>query len=414
MDERWERAVPQDVMTDAAGLSRRQVAAEVALAVAVAALVAALAWSWPAGAVAAAAAAAVVVPARRRWPLAALGASVILLAMTQGAAFPAAVVTGFAAGRRVGSPRLRPVALAMVVVLLPVALFVLLFGASTGGVSWEEALLFGGVVLLPSFAVGMLAGQRRTLVETLRERNAYLEHAHHLADVRARLEERARIAGEMHDLLGHRLSLMSVYAGGLELACAKRAPELGERAELIRVTSSQALTELRQILGVLRSGSGSGSDSETADAEALEEGAGTRADLERLVESSRQAGIKVSLIWRGEDLTGADARVRRAMHRTAREGLTNLLKHAAAATSTVRVERTGQQVRISVANEAEPQPAPRLAGTGSGLIGVEERIRLLGGVFDAGPTPDGGFRITADLPLAPPAAEADSTPAVTR
>ncbi|MGW1053588.1 hypothetical protein [Streptomyces sp. NPDC002521] len=82
--------------------------------------------------------------------------------------------------------------MAVAVVLVPVALLALLLGApAAGGASWGEAALFGGVVLVPAFAVGMVVGQRRTLVDALRERNAYLERTYHLADVRARLEERA-------------------------------------------------------------------------------------------------------------------------------------------------------------------------------------------------------------------------------
>jgi signal transduction histidine kinase len=250
--------------------------------------------------------------------------------------------------------------------------------------------LIGGIagsaffVLFPAVS-GMLLGRRRPMVRLLRERNEYLERARALTAASARSEERAHIAGEMHDMLGHRLSLISIHAGALELATAAKAPRLHEQAELIRTTSSLAMAELREILGVLRT---------NPEPDAPGEDTGTRSDITALVESSSAA-----LDWSGDDLHGADPRTRRAVHRVVREALTNVHKHAPHARTRVQVTVQGGRVRIQVLNA--PSAGPPGQGARRGLIGLEERVGLLGGSFSAGPPPEGGFRVAADVPLHP-------------
>jgi signal transduction histidine kinase len=253
-------------------------------------------------------------------------------------------------------------------------------------------------VLFPAVS-GMLLGRRRPMVQLLQERNEYLERARALTAASARSEERAHIAGEMHDMLGHRLSLISIHAGALELATARKAPQLHEQAELIRTTSSLALAELREILGVLRT---------NPEPESLDEDTGTRTDIENLVESSAAAGIAVTLDWSGDDLHGADPRTRRAVHRVVREALTNVHKHAPKARTRVQVAVQGGRARIQVLNG--PSTATPGKGTRRGLIGLEERVGLLGGSFSAGPPVEGGFRVAADVPLHP-AAQVDQAAA---
>ncbi|GLY49745.1 histidine kinase [Lentzea sp. NBRC 102530] len=241
-------------------------------------------------------------------------------------------------------------------------------------------------VLFPAVS-GMLLGRRRPMVRLLQERNEYLERARALTAASARSEERSHIAGEMHDMLGHRLSLISIHAGALELTTASKAPQLHEQAELIRTTSSLAMAELREILGVLRT---------NPEPESLDEDTGTRSDIADLVDSS---GLAVSLDWSGEDLHGADPRTRRAVHRVVREALTNVQKHAPQARTRVQVTVQAGRVRLQVLN------GPSAAGTGQGarrgLIGLEERVGLLGGSFSAGPPVEGGFRVAADMPTHP-------------
>lgn len=247
--------------------------------------------------------------------------------------------------------------------------------------------LFSVVFLLIFPAVsGALIGRRKPLTQVLMERNDYLEHARALTASTARSATRAHIASEMHDMLSHRLRQLTTHADALEQSAAEHAPELREQVELIRKTSAVAMEELREILGVL------GTSSEH------DEDAGTRADVQRLVAASSAAGLSVHLDWSGADLADADARLRRAVHRVVREALTNVHKHAPSARTRVAVT-VADRVRVEVVNG--PSAAPRGAGTRRGLIGLEERVELIGGSFLAGVPAGGGFRVLADLPSHP-------------
>ncbi|WP_052685474.1 sensor histidine kinase [Lentzea aerocolonigenes] len=292
----------------------------------------------------------------------------------------------FAASRRI--PRLgRLWALLGVASVLQTAFS--LFLVHDGTPAWES--LLGGVVGSVFFVVfpavsGMLLGRRRPMVRLLQERNEYLERARALTAASARSEERSHIAGEMHDMLGHRLSLISIHAGALELATARKSPQLHEQAELIRTTSSLAMAELREILGVLRT---------NPEPESLDEDTGTRSDIAALVRG------RATLDWSGDDLHGADPRTRRAVHRVVREALTNVDKHAPGARTRVQVAVQGGRAKIQVLNA--PSSAAPGKGARRGLIGLEERVGLLGGSFSAGPPVEGGFRVAADVPLHPAA-----------
>ncbi|MHC5908380.1 sensor histidine kinase, partial [Streptomyces sp. S6] len=227
------------------------------------------------------------------------------------------------------------------------------------------------LLVLPALA-GRLLGRRRPLVRLLKERNAYLEQARALSDESARMQERHRIAGEMHDLLGHRLSLISVHAGALELAAGRQAPALAGQAELLRTTAGTAMRELREILGVLHHTDLTGEER------------GTREDITALVTGSRRAGSTVELDWSVPDTAEVGFRTRQAIHRVVREGLTNALKHAAGADTRVVVRDTGGAVEVSVTNTAPRTGVRSQGGTGSGLVGCQERVSLLGGRFEAG------------------------------
>ncbi|MEU9963399.1 sensor histidine kinase [Streptomyces malaysiensis] len=244
-------------------------------------------------------------------------------------------------------------------------------------------------ILLPALS-GMMLGRRRPLTRLLRERNAYLEQARLLTDETARMEERARIASEMHDLLGHRILLISVHAGALQLAAERQAPPLASQAELLHTTAGTAMDELRGILGVLRHPSGENIGER-----------GTHESLSALVEDARSAGADAELHWNATAETGADARARQAVHRVTREGLTNALKHAPGAPVRVTFHDEGETVVITVVNDAPPVPRQPGDGNRSGLIGLQERISLLGGALHAGPRPEGGFILSARIPHRP-------------
>jgi signal transduction histidine kinase len=200
-----------------------------------------------------------------------------------------------------------------------------------------------------------------------------------MVERQARSDERARIAAEMHDVLAHKVSLIALHAGALEVTAAQAGERVSEAAALIRVTAREALQELRQVLGMLRT------DLDPAAA---------YADLAALVQASVQAGQPVQLRDAAGPLPPTLARV---VYRIAQEGLTNAHKHAPHAATTVTVERSGKGVIVSIHNGAGDRAAD-LPGSGSGLIGLAERVQLMGGTLDSGPEPGGGWRLHAELP----------------
>ncbi|MEU5200073.1 histidine kinase [Streptomyces scabiei] len=248
-------------------------------------------------------------------------------------------------------------------------------------------------VVLPG-AIGMLQGERARAMDALYERNALLERANLLGESQARMQERARIAGEMHDLLGHRLSLIVLYAGALEMRTRTVAPEINEQADLLRTTSRTALDELRGVLGILRLDGAERPDGTDA-------AVGTREDVTGLVAEARHAHLPLTLSWHGDDLTDADAGTRRAVNRIVREALTNVHKHAPGAPTWLTVTVDAETVTVQVRNAARP-PAVPPPSSGMGLAGLRERVRLAGGDFIVGTDPvTGDHTVTAELPLHP-------------
>ncbi|WP_275126716.1 histidine kinase [Streptomyces sp. UNOB3_S3] len=316
---------------------------------------------------------------RRWWPVAGLWGLAAVLGALPAVGLPVAVAA-YGAGRRVGGRVAGQVPRRLLVLGVAVVLPVL--------TAYPDARL-GAVLSVVAVAgpglVGTVTGQQDRLVVALRERAEAAEDA-------SRLAERARIAAEMHDLIGHRLSLISLYAGGLELALGKRAPELRENAVRLRGTAREALEELREVLGVLGPLDGSPTDA-----------TGLRADIGALTGASASAGARARLEWTGPDLTGASPMVRRALHRIVREALANAHRYAPGAAVTVSVEVDEHRVHVEVRN-TRPAGVSAPAGTGRGLAGIRERVALLGGEASAGPAGDGSFAVRAGLPLAAPAA----------
>ena len=250
------------------------------------------------------------------------------------------------------------------------------------GSYWVNAgacLLLTGVVL----GWGLFVRARRELVRSLRAQGD------RAAD-EARAAERRRIAREMHDVLAHRLSLLSVHAGALEFHPDAPAEEVAEAAGVIRESAKTALEELRGVIGVLRE---DGGESLTQPPQP------TLADLAALVEESRAAGMRVTARIELGD-AAPPAAVGRTAYRIAQEGLTNARKHApgAAVTLTVRAPDGDLQVEVrSLAPVAVAAAAP-LPGAGTGLIGLAERVSLAGGTLEHGVDPDGAFVLRASLP----------------
>ncbi|MFD8022811.1 sensor histidine kinase [Streptomyces lavendulae] len=365
----------------------------------------------PAAYLAATGCAAVAVLVRRRWPSVALATAAALVAvepLTGGAL----VAVAYSAGSRWAGLRRRPALLA-VSVAGPLAVTAAITAGAAAPVREYEAMivLVTGIVCgaLPGL-VGALAGQRERLLSALWERNAVLERAQRSAEEQARACERARIAGEMHDLLGHRLSLAALHSGGLELAGRAGDPEIQRTAVLVHSTVREAMDELRGVLGVLRAG-----DAAAGAPDPLTAATGTHADVAALVGESHAAGIPVDLRWTGGDLVDAAPTARRAVHRVVREALTNVHKHAAGAPVEVSVHCDTGEVRVDVRNGPGPagRPGRPPRGSGLGLAGLHERVRLLGGSLRAARTGEGGFRVDARIPLhaGPAVPRTDSGPA---
>ncbi|WP_459737573.1 sensor histidine kinase [Streptomyces sp. E-15] len=282
----------------------------------------------------------------------------------------------------------------------------------------------------PPVLLGLYVGARRRLMESLRERADSLERELQLLAERAeeraqwaRNEERTRIAREMHDVVAHRVSLMVVHAAALQ-AVARKDPEKAVRnAALVGDMGRQALTELREMLGVLRAGEDTGRRAAVLPLAAVGEAAAAAAsrvavveagaagaaegpclsELEELVGQSAAAGMVVDLSVAGEVRSYA-AEVEQTAYRVVQEALTNVHKHAAGAKTYVRLAHRVSEIAMQVENEPPPEPASAsaagLPSGGNGLVGMRERVLALGGVFVSGPTEAGGFRVSAVIPSA--------------
>ncbi|MEV5171498.1 histidine kinase [Streptomyces flaveolus] len=278
----------------------------------------------------------------------------------------------------------------------------------------------------PPVLLGLYVGARRRLMESLRERADSLERELQLLAERAeeraewaRNEERTRIAREMHDVVAHRVSLMVVHAAALQ-AVARKDPEKAVRnAALVGDMGRQALTELREMLGVLRAGEGAGRRAASAPLAAVGEAAAAAAsrvaevdgsgegpclsELDELIGQSAAAGMVVDLSVEGEVRSYA-AEIEQTAYRVVQEALTNVHKHAAGAKTHVRLAHRVSEIAMQVENEPPPEPASAsaagLPSGGNGLVGMRERVVALGGVFVSGPTDAGGFRVSAVIPAA--------------
>ncbi|MFW5420716.1 hypothetical protein J0910_29290 [Nocardiopsis sp. CNT-189] len=348
--------------------------------------------------------------ARRSRPVPVALASVLLSAVS-GAAAGAMLVALYGVAVR------RPPRTALLLGLLSVAC------GAANTLIWRDLtipiwgnLLFGAVLTaVISFSVigwGALVGARRRLIGSLRERAVRAEREAELRAEQVRLAEREarllaeqarraereRITREMHDALGHRLSLLSVHAGALAYRTDASREEVAQAAGVIRESAHQALQDLREVIGMLRSGEEDGG----AGAERPQP---TLAGVEELVAESADAGMRVRLDRRvdGADAERAPGTLARSAYRIVQEALTNARKHAPGAEVEVVLEGGREQgLTVRVASGPAAEAGRRLpAGSGQGLIGLAERAALVGGRLEHGPAPDGGFRVRAWLPWPP-------------
>lgn len=235
-------------------------------------------------------------------------------------------------------------------------------------------------------AFGMYLGSRRELLWTLRERARQAEAEQELRVDQARSSERERIAREMHDVLAHRISLITLHAGALAYRTDLPAEQIRETAALLQATSHEALADLRQVLGVLRGEQGDRPQP-------------TLADLDRLLTESRDGGMVVDL---ADGLAGRtpSEQIGRALYRIVQEGLTNARKHAPGTHVSVRLDGDPDSgVTVTVRNASPVGTLGRVVGpsSGLGLVGLRERAALVGGELHVERTAD-GFSLRCWLP----------------
>lgn len=277
----------------------------------------------------------------------------------------------------------------------------------------------------PPVLLGLYMGARRRLMESLRERADSLERELQLLAERAeeraewaRNEERTRIAREMHDVVAHRVSLMVVHAAALQAVARKDPEKAVKNAALVGDMGRQALTELREMLGVLRTGDGVparvpsvplaavGAAAAAAASRAAGDSAGagegpSLAEIDELIGQSAAAGMVVALSVEG-DMRAYAREIEQTAYRVVQEALTNVHKHAAGAKTYVRLAHRVSEIAMQVENECPPEvgagSSVGLPSGGNGLLGMKERVAALGGVFVSGPTDTGGFRVSAVIP----------------
>ncbi|MEU2481576.1 histidine kinase [Streptomyces sp. NPDC013130] len=258
------------------------------------------------------------------------------------------------------------------------------------GSSFLASSVIGALLVLLVLSWGMVVRSRRQLVVSLRERARRAETEAELRAEQAQRLAREAIAREMHDVLAHRLTLLSVHAGALEFRPDAPTAEVARAAGVIRDSAHEALQDLREIIGVLRA------PGESEDGNRPQP---TLVSLDALVDESRSAGMRVTLDNRVADPARAPAATGRTVYRIAQEALTNARKHAPGAPVGVTVAGgPGDGLTIEVDNPAPDEPFDPVPGSGQGLIGLTERANLAGGSLDHGPRPDGGFTVRARLP----------------
>ncbi|MFB6614406.1 sensor histidine kinase [Streptomyces sp. NPDC056367] len=262
----------------------------------------------------------------------------------------------------------------------------------------STALLFGFVGLL-GYALRALRLARGELVEqeTLTEE----ERAR-----RTLLEERSRIARELHDVVAHHMSVISIQAQVAPHLVENPSEELKENLAGIRENALEALTELRRVLGVLRS-------EQPDDPANPHHPQPTLAELDGLVDNVRGAGLEVAVEVAGvrRPLTPG---VELTAYRIVQEALSNCLRHAPGSRVEVGIAYGPRELHLCVANSAPTRSAPTSPGAGHGLLGMRERAGMLGGELAAGPRPEGGYEVTAVLPMDAPALPGGSSPETKR
>jgi signal transduction histidine kinase len=318
---------------------------------------------------------------RRRWP-----AAVAIVAVVLNAVSPAASGATLVALFSVAIHR-RPM-VAIAIAALATATLPLYFSIYPN--DWVDIALAAGIQLA-IVGWGMFIRSRLELMLSLRQRARQAEAERDLRVRQAREHERTRIAREMHDVVAHRLSLLSVHAGALEIHPDAPPEQIARAASIVRASAHQALEDLRQVIDVLRA------DPAGSEERRPQPTLGNVADL---VEESREAGTAVELEQR-VDVDSLPATTGRTVYRIVQEGLTNARKHAAGGAVEATIDGApGRGLTVEIVSR---RPLAQLGqadipGAGAGLVGLAERVSLAGGRLEHGRTASGDYRLWAWLP----------------
>ena len=293
------------------------------------------------------------------------------------------LLIGFSAGAHLGGRRR---VLALVALVLATYVVQLLDAArgSDGDLSWAEVYVTPPVIILAPALAGVLLRRSRRQTAELRRLTEELSEEREAHAQAAAAAERNRIARELHDVISHSVSVMVVQAGAAERLLPDDSPARAQ-VHAVRETGKEAMAELRRQLGLLRDGAGGG---DVAPMPGLK-------DLARLADT-----MHADLRTEGDLEVGGSPGLELTVYRVVQEALTNARRHADGGPVQVCVERRPEALEITVLDAGGGPATPRVLGTGTGLRGLEERVRLYGGWLDAGPRDDApGWKLHAELPL---------------
>ena len=247
-----------------------------------------------------------------------------------------------------------------------------------------EDLVPWALVTLGPWGAGWLVGSRRQLVDSLAERTRALEAERDECARLAVQRERARIAHELHDVVSHHLAVIVIHAGAGRVA-GPGDPRSEERFVTIRRSGEEALADVRRLVALLAA-----TDGRSAPAGALG----------LLLAQARTAGLRIDAGAPPADAT-LSAEVEATAYRVVQEGLTNAMKHAPGSDVRVRIRLDGEVLHVELDDSGARAPATLAAsGSGTGLAGLRQRVEALGGCFEAGARPEGGWRVRAAIPSA--------------
>jgi signal transduction histidine kinase len=321
---------------------------------------------------------------RRRWPI-----GVALLTVVLGGLSPAAGGAALIGLFSLAVHRRAVVAIALAA--LAIALLPAYFSLYPDDIPFWVNVGFATGIQAAVVGWGMFIRSQRELMLALRERTHQAEAERDLRVQQARTQERARIAREMHDVLAHRLSLLSLHAGALEVHPDAPAQEIARAAAVVRASAHQALEDLRQVIEVLRAAEPAGGPQPPQP---------TLDDVAALVDESRDAGTAVKLDQLA-DADGLPTATGRTVYRIVQEGLTNARKHAPLAAVQATISG-GPGIGLTAEVVSRPPLAQlgqaAIPGAGAGLIGLAERVQLAGGRLEHGHTETGDYRLWAWLP----------------